>query len=302
MEIEMKKKLSDWKETLIAYGFLSPWFIGFIFFTGGPIIASFVLSLTRWDLFGSPEFIGLANYRSLFSEGSQFFSSLRVTFIYTSISVIVSVISSLFLAVLLNFKVRFISIFRFLYFIPAVMPSVAMAAIFRLMLNQEMGIINHFLSSLGVSTSPNWLNDLFWIWPTLAIVSIFTYSTGQMMMIFNSALKEVPQHLYEACDLEGANFFQRFIYVTLPSISPIILFNTVVATVNSFNTSFSVIYPLTGGGPGSETTVLSLSIYEYAFRLFDMGYASALAVILFIIVACVATIQFRISKKTVTYD
>ena len=298
----MKKKLSDWKETLIAYGFLSPWFIGFIFFTGGPIIASFVLSLTRWDLFGSPEFIGLANYRSLFSEGSQFFSSLRVTFIYTSISVIVSVISSLFLAVLLNFKVRFISIFRFLYFIPAVMPSVAMAAIFRLMLNQEMGIINHFLSSLGVSTSPNWLNDLFWIWPTLAIVSIFTYSTGQMMMIFNSALKEVPQHLYEACDLEGANFFQRFIYVTLPSISPIILFNTVVATVNSFNTSFSVIYPLTGGGPGSETTVLSLSIYEYAFRLFDMGYASALAVILFIIVACVATIQFRISKKTVTYD
>jgi multiple sugar transport system permease protein len=302
MGVKMKKKLSDWKETLVAYGFLSPWFIGFIFFTGGPIIASFVLSLTRWNLFGSPEFIGFANYRSLFSEGSQFFSSLRVTFIYTIISVTVSVISSLFLAVLLNFKLKFMGIFRFFYFVPAVMPSVAMAAIFRLMLNQEMGIINHFLSTLGVTASPNWLNDLFWIWPTLAIVSIFTYSTGQMMMIFNSALREVPQHLYEACDLEGANFFQRFRHVTLPSISPIILFNTVVATVNSFNTSFSVIYPLTGGGPGSETTVLSLSIYEYAFRLFDMGYASALAVILFIIVACVAAIQFRVSKKSVTYD
>ena len=302
MEIRMKKKLSDWKETLVAYGFLSPWFIGFLFFTGGPIIASIVLSFTRWDLFGTPEFIGLENYRSLFSEHSQFLSSLRVTFIYTFVSVIVSVTASLMLAVLLNFKVKLIGIFRFLYFVPAVMPTVAMAAIFRLMLNQEMGIINHFLFNLGISSPPNWLNDMFWIWPTLAILSIFTFSTGQMMMIFNSALKEVPQHLYEACDLEGANFLQRFRHVTLPSISPIILFNTVVATVSSFNTSFSVIYPLTGGGPGSETTVLSLSIYQYAFRMFNMGYASALAVVLFVIVAVVAAIQFKISKKTVTYD
>jgi len=298
----MKKKLSSWKETAVAYGFLSPWFIGFVFFTGGPIIASFVLSLTRWNLFGSPEFVGLTNYRFLFASGSQFYSSLRVTFIYTFVSVVVSVIASLLLAVLLNFRVKLIGIFRFFYFVPAVMPSVAMAAIFRLMLNREMGIINYFLFNLGITAPPNWLNDLFWIWPTLAILSIFTYSTGQMMMIFNSALKEVPQHLYEACDLEGANFLQRFRHVTLPSISPIILFNTVVATVNSFNTSFSVIYPLTGGGPGSETTVLSLSIYQYAFRMFDMGYASALAVILFIIVGCVAVIQFRISKRTVTYD
>jgi len=297
------KKISDWKDTLVAYGFLSPWFIGFIFFTGGPIIAAFVISLMRWDLLSSPEFIGLANYRTLFfGEHSQFWSTLRVTFIYTIISVVVTVVASLLLAVLLNFKVKLMGIFRFIYFLPAVMPTVAMAASFRLMLHNEMGIINHFLLTLGITQTPNWLNDLFWVWPTLAILSIFTFSTGQMMMIFNSALKEVPQHLYEACDLEGANFFQRFIHVTVPSISPIILFNTVVATVNSFNASFSVIYPLTGGGPGSETTVLSLSIYQYAFRIFNMGYASAMAVILFVIVAIIAAIQFRISKKTVTYD
>ena len=300
----MTKKLSDWKETLVAYGFLSPWFIGFIFFTGGPIIAAFVLSLTRWDLLGSPEFVGLDNYRTLFlGEHSQFWHTLRATFIYTILSVVVTIIASLLLAVLLNFKkIKFIGIFRFIYFIPAVMPTVAMAAIFRLMLHNEMGIINHFLQTLGVSGTPNWLNDTFWVWPTLAVLSIFTFSTGQMMMIFNAALKEVPQPLYEACDLEGANFFQRFIYVTLPGISPIILFNTVVATVNSFNASFTVIYPLTGGGPSAETTVLSLSIFQYAFRMFNMGYASAMAVILFIIVACIAAIQFRISKKTVTYD
>ena len=297
------KKISDWKDTLVAYGFLSPWFIGFVFFTGGPIIAAFIISLLRWDLLSSPEFIGLANYRTLFfGEHSQFWSTLRVTFIYTIISVVVTVVASLLLAVLLNFRVRLMGIFRFVYFLPAVMPTVAMAASFRLMLHNEMGIINHFLLRLGITQTPNWLNDLFWVWPTLAILSIFTFSTGQMMMIFNSALKEVPQHLYEACDLEGANFFQRFIHVTVPSISPIILFNTVVATVNSFNASFSVIYPLTGGGPGSETTVLSLSIYQYAFRIFNMGYASAMAVILFVIVAIIAAIQFRISKKTVTYD
>jgi len=297
----MTKKLSDWKETLVAYGFLSPWFIGFIFFTGGPIIAAFVLSLMRWDLLGSPEFIGFENFRTLFfGEHTQFWHTLRATFIYTILSVVVTIAASLFLAVLLNFKkIKLIGIFRFVYFIPAVMPTVAMAAVFRLMLHNEMGIINHFLRGFD---TPNWLNDTFWVWPTLAILSIFTFSTGQMMMIFNAALKEVPQPLYEACDLEGAYFFQRFIHVTLPGISPIILFNTVVATVNSFNASFTVIYPLTGGGPSSETTVLSLSIFQYAFRMFNMGYASAMAVILFIIVACIAAIQFKISKKTVTYD
>ena len=296
----MTKKLSDWKETLVAYGFLSPWFIGFIFFTGGPIIAAFILSLMRWDLLGSPEFIGFANFRTLFfGEHTQFWGTLRATFIYTILSVVVTIVASLLLAVLLNFKVKLMGIFRFVYFIPAVMPTVAMAAVFRLMLHNELGIINHFLRNFD---TPNWLNDTFWVWPTLAIVSIFTFSTGQMMMIFNAALKEVPQPLYEACDLEGANFFQRFIHVTLPSISPIILFNTVVATVNSFNASFTVIYPLTGGGPGAETSVLSLSIFQYAFRMFNMGYASAMAVILFIIVACIAAIQFKISKKTVTYD
>lgn len=298
----MKTRARDWKEVLSAYGFLSPWFIGFIFFTGGPIIASFVLSFTRWNLLGTPEFIGFENYIRLFASDSAFWNSLRVTLVYTAISVVVSVMSSLLMAILLNFKVKFIRFFQFCFFIPAVIPSVAMAFVFRLMLNQEMGIINYLLSLLGVSTLPNWLNDIFWVWPALAVISIFSFSTGQMMLIFNSSLKEVPQELYEACDIDGASFFQRFINVTLPSISPIILFNTVVATVNSFNTSFSIIFPLTGGGPGSETTVLSLSIYEYAFRLFDMGYASALSVMLFIIVAAVAAIQFRISKNTVHYD
>ena len=287
---------------MVAYGFLSPWFIGFVVFTGGPIIASFVLSLTRWNLLGTPDFVGLRNYVVMFTPGSGFLNSLRATFLYTAISVTVAVFSSLFLAILLNFKVKFRGFFQFCFFAPAIMPSVALAFVFQLMFNQHMGILNYFLSILGIGISPNWLNDTFWVWVSLGLVTIFTYSTGQMMLIFNAALKEVPQQLYEAADVEGANFFQRLIHITLPSISPIILFNIVVGTVNSFNTAFSIIFPLTGGGPASETMVLSLELYNSAFRMFNMGMASAVATVLFVIVAIVAAIQFRISRNVVHYD
>ncbi|MCL1988550.1 MAG: sugar ABC transporter permease [Firmicutes bacterium] len=290
------------KENLWAYGFLSPWFVGFLVFTGGPIIASFVLSLTRWNLLGTPEFVGLQNYVSMFSIGSGFVNSLRATLIYTVISVAVAIFSSLFMAVLLNFNVKFLGIFRFCFFVPAVMPSVAMAFAFQLIFHQQMGILNYGLSQIGITAAPNWLNDTFWVWPSLGIVTIFTYSTGQMMLIFSAALKEVPEQLYEACDMEGANFFQRFIHVTIPCISPIILFNVVVGTVNSFNSAFSIIFPLTDGGPANETNVLSLELYNQAFRMFNMGYASAVAVVLFLIVGAVAIVQFRISKNVVNYD
>ncbi|WP_203247639.1 carbohydrate ABC transporter permease [Sporosarcina beigongshangi] len=298
----MKKKVNGFKESLSAYGFLSPWFIGLIVFTGGPIIASFVLSLMKWNLISSPEFVGLDNFKALFDGSTDFLNSLRVTLIFTVISVVVTLFSSLFLATLLNFKIRFMGIFQFFYFIPAVMPSVVMAFVFKLMFNKELGIVNYVLSFFGIDSPPNWLNDTFYVWPTLAITCIFTYATGQMMLIFSSALKEVPQELYEASDIDGASFSQRFFHVTLPAISPIILFNLVVATVNSFNSSFTLLYPLTNGGPGAETEVLSLNIYKYAFKLFDMGYASALAIVLFAIVGVIAFLQFYLSRKSVHYN
>lgn len=296
------KHLKAWKDNLVAYGFLSPWFIGFVVFTGGPIIASMVLSFTRWNLLGTPEFIGLGNYINMFAPGSGFLSSLRSTLIYTVIAVSVSVMASLVMAILLNFKVRFRPLFQFCFFVPAVMPSVVMAFVFRLIFHQEMGILNYVLGALGLSQLPNWLHDPFWVWVSLGVVTIFTYSTGQMMLIFNSALKEVPEQLYEAGEMEGVNFLQRLWYITLPSISPIILFNVVVGTVNSFNTAFSIIFPLTGGGPGNETMVLSLELYDHAFRMFNMGYASAVGVVLFLMVGAIGLVQFSISKNTVHYD
>lgn len=288
------------KDTLTAYGFLSPWFIGFIFFTGGPILLSFLLSLTKWNLLGDPKFVGLQNYQQLFSGNSDFFTTLKITFLFTLLNVVVTVGASLFLAVLLNFKVKLIGIFQFFYFVPAVMPSVVMTSCFILMFNNQLGVVNYFLSKIGID-GPNWLGNPQLVWVVVGIASIFTFSTGQMMLIFNSSLKEVPVELYEAAHLDGANAWQRFTNVTLPSISPILLFNTVVATVNSFNGAFTLLYPLTGGGPGNATKVLSLLIYDKAFKQFDMGTASTLAFIMFIIVALVSLIQFKLSDSKVNY-
>lgn len=282
------------------YAYLMPWFIGFIFFTGGPLILSFLLSLTQWNLLGDPVFVGFDNYRTLFSANSSMMSTIKITLIYTAVNVFITIFASLGLAILLNFKVQLIGIFEILYFLPAVVPAVVMAGIFSLMFNKELGVINYLLSFVGIS-GPNWLNNSSWVWVVLGIASVFTYSTGQMMLIFNSSLKEVPIELYEAADIDGASGWQKFIKITIPSISPIILFNVVTATVNSFNTSFNLIYPLTGGGPGNATKVLSLSIYENAFHYFDMGTASTLAVVLFVIVAIVGALQFIISKDTVNY-
>ena len=296
------KGVSGIANTITAYGFLSPWFIGFFLFTGVPIVASIALSFTRWNLLGTPEFVGLQHYIAMFSPGSNFFNVLRATLIYTVIALVVSVTSSLFMAVLLNLKVKFIGFFQFCYFVPAVVPSIAMAFVFRLIFNPNIGVLNYFLSLFGVTNTPNWLMDPTFVWVALAIVTIFTYSTGQMMLIFTSAIKEVPQQLYEAADIDGANFIDRFWHVTLPSISPIILFNVVVGTVNSFNLAFAIIFPLTDGGPNRQTQVLSLEVYESAFRMFNMGHASAVAVVLFAIVAAIAAVQFRLSKNIVHYE
>ena len=289
------------KENLLAYAFLSPWIIGFVLFSGIPIIASFALSFTSWNFIESPEFVGLKNYIEMFSANSTFWNTIWATFIFTVFGVLVSLVWALFLAVLLNLKLKANSIFQFLFFIPAVMPSVAMAFVFQLMFNQEIGIINYLLSFIGIN-GPNWLVDQFWVMPTIIFTCIYTYSTGQMMLIFSASLKEVPRELYEACELDGGNGFHKFFYVTLPSISPIILFNLVMATINSLNGSFALIYPLTGGGPNEVTNVISLDIFHNAFQTFRMGYASALSVILFVLVAVISGLQFIMSKRWVHYE
>ncbi|ADQ05470.1 binding-protein-dependent transport systems inner membrane component [Caldicellulosiruptor owensensis OL] len=296
------KSNRELKENLTAYLFLLPWIIGFILFTGGPIVYAFILGFMKWDLVSKPIFVGLENFKNLLTNNQSFYNSLKVTLIYTLFAVIFTNIWALFLAILLNQKIKLIGVFQFFYFIPAVLPTVALAFVFQIMLDKEVGVVNYLLSLIGITNGPNWLMDSKWVIPTLIALSIYTYSSGQMMLIYNAALKEVPKELYEAFEIDGGNSFQRFIHVTLPSISPIILFNLVVSTIAILNNSFTFIYPLTGGGPNEVTNVLSLDIYRNAFQLFRMGYAAAEGVILFIIVALLTLAQFVLSKKWVYYE
>jgi multiple sugar transport system permease protein len=297
-----KKNKRNVRENITAYAFLSPWIIGFILFSGVPIIASFVLSLTKWDLISAPRFIGLGNFIAMFSAGSDFWNILKVTLVFTVFSIIATLTWSFFLAMLLNFKLKGIGIFRFFFFVPAVMPSIALAFAFQLLYNKEIGVINYILYLFGINNGPNWLMDNHLVIPSIIFVCLYTYTTGQMMLIFDASLKEVPKELYEACAIDGANYFQKFYYVTLSYISPVILFNLVIATINAFNGSFSIIYPLTFGGPGDASRVISLAIYDSGFKTFRMGYASALATVAFIMVVAIALLQFKLSDKFVYYE
>ena len=290
-------KAKRWSDAGAGWGFLTPWIIGFLVFSAFPIIFSFVLSLTKWNMLGTPQFVGLDNYKNLFSGDSGFAHTLGVTFVFTIINVGISIFFSLILAILLNLKVRFKGLFQFFYYVPTIMPSVVMAGCLTLMFNPQLGIINYVLKSIGVSNPPNWSGSQTYVWVLVAVASVFTFQTGQQMLVFSAALKDVPQELYEAAALDGAGAWKRFIHVTVPGIAPMMLFNVVSCTVNSFNSAFSLLYPLTGGGPGNATKVIGLLIYDKAFKSFNMGQASALAVILFIIVGVVSALQFKLMDR-----
>ena len=293
----VQKRGKGRSDAAAGWAFVSPWIIGFLLFSGFPILFSFFLSLTKWNLMGKPKFVGLANYAQLFSPGSGLGQTLLVTFIFTIINVGISILFSLILAVLLNLDVRFKGLFQFFYYVPTIMPSVVMAGCLVLMFNPQLGIVNYVLRSIGVSNPPNWTGDSTLVWLVVAYASIFTFQTGQQMLVFSAALKDVPLELYEAASLDGANAWRKFTNITIPGIAPMMLFNVVSCTVNSFNGAFTLLYPLTGGGPGNATKVLGLLIYDKAFKSFNMGQASALAMILFVIVAIIGALQFKLIDR-----
>lgn len=288
------RKRSD---AVAGWSFLSPWIIGFLVFSGFPILFSFYLSLTKWNLLGQPQFVGFKNYIDLMSGDSELGKTLLVTFIFTVINVGVSILFSLILAMLLNTNVRFKGLFQFFYYVPTIMPSVVMAGCMTLMFNPQLGVVNYVLKAIGVTNPPNWTGSTTLVWLVVGYASVFTFATGQQMLVFSAALKDVPAELYEAASLDGANGWQKFWHVTIPGIAPMMLFNVVSCTVNSFNGAFTLLYPLTGGGPGDATKVLGLLIYDKAFKSFNMGQASALAVVLFIIVALIGALQFKLMDR-----
>lgn len=297
-------KSKQLKNNLTAYAFCAPWFIGFLCFTLFPIGFMLVVSLTNRKLNGTSDFVGFSNYVNMFSS-STFWNSIKVTLSFTIIMMIVTIIWAVMMAMLLNYKQKLNGIFQFCYFLPSVIPTVALAYAFRTIFGKEAGLLNSMISMIsGENTSINWLYDSHLVYFVVFFITLFTYNTGQMMLIFRSGLNDVPRELYEACDIDGASAVRKFVNVTLPMISPIVLFNAVMGCISALNGSFALLYPLTGenGDPNRMTQVLSLLIYKEAFSNMKVGYACSLSVVLFLIAGCFGIAIFAASKRLVYYE
>ncbi|WP_270916390.1 carbohydrate ABC transporter permease [Vibrio metschnikovii] len=267
-------------------------------FTAFPFVSSFLMSFTDYDLMTAPKFVGIENYRYMLSEDDLFWKSMSVTFLYVFLTIPVKLAFALFIAFILNFKLKGIGFFRTAYYIPSILgSSIAIAVLWRALFAID-GVLNGMLDFIGIDPI-NWLGE-----PAFALFSITllrAWQFGSAMVIFLAALQNVPQSQYEAAMIDGASKWQMFLKVTVPLITPVIFFNFIMQTTQAFQ-EFTAPYVVTGGGPMKSTYLISLYIYETAFKFFDMGYGSALAWSLFIVVAIFTAISFRSSKYWVFYS
>jgi len=285
------------RESLMGYLFLSPWLLGFVIFLAGPMIASLYLSFTQYKVIQAPSWIGFANYQRMFTD-ELFYHSLRVTVVYTAISVPLGIAAALGVAVLLNQKIIASGLFRTIFYLPSIISGVAVAIVFAWIFNFRFGILNYLLSLVGIP-GPNWLGSPRWaLW---AFVLMSLWGIGGNVVIFLAALQGVPQSLYEAAEIDGAGSWQRFWKITLPMISPALLFVFIMGVIGTFQT-FTQSYIMTGGGPANATLFYLLYLYKNAFNWFEMGYASALAWVLFLIIMVCTLILLRSSTLWVHYE
>ena len=285
-------------EERIALLFLSPWLIGFLVFTAFPIVASMFISLTEYPILKSPEFVGIRNYTHMITGDPLFWQSLKVTTIYTLAIVPLQLVTAYALAILLNQTVHGLSVFRTVFFLPAVTPAVATALMWMWVFHPEIGLANSALAAIGVE-GPKWLASTEWALPTFIIISLWGIGGG--MVIYLAGLQSVPTSLYEAAELDGAGAWARFIHVTLPMTSPVILFVTVTSMIGSFQV-FTAAFVMTDGGPVNSTLFFVLHLYNYGWRFLKMGYASALAWVLFVIILGLTLFLLRMSGRLVYYE
>lgn len=283
---------------LEPYLFVLPVIVGVVIVTGGAIVASFALGFTRWDLLTAPEFIGAQNYSEAFSS-DLFGKVLLNTFTYVLLSTPISIACSLALALLVNRRLRGITAFRTMFFFPVVTSMVAVAVVWSWLYNPEFGLLNFVLrEGFGVE-GPGWLSSTSWAMPAIAIMSVWK-GVGYNMLIFLAGLQAVPQTLHEAAMIDGAGPARRFFSITLPMLSPTTFFVIVITLIGSLQI-FEQTYTMTQGGPANATLTLSYYIFQNAFQYFRMGYATAMAYILFAITLGVTIAQFSLQKRWVFY-
>jgi multiple sugar transport system permease protein len=287
------------RENVLGYLWISPWLIGFAIFILGPMLASVGFSFTNYRIINESRWIGLENYSYAFTEDDLFWPSLAITFYYMLVSVPLGLLGSLLLALLLNQRLRGESIFRAFYFLPSLTPAAAAAILWVWILHPEAGLVNYLLSLVGIP-GPTWLGSTKWALPSIIMITLWTGIGGGRMIIFLASLQSVPQELYEAAEIDGAGSWAKFRSITMPMISPALFFNLILGIIGALQV-FTTAYITTRGGPGRATWFFALHIYTNAFEYFDMGYASALAIVLFVILLVFTVIQLRLSDRWVYY-
>ncbi|OQB20722.1 MAG: Lactose transport system permease protein LacF [candidate division BRC1 bacterium ADurb.Bin183] len=289
-----------------GYLFISPWLLGFILFALGPMLASLYLSFCNYDLLSPPKWTGLRNLSQLFSD-PLFLRSLWNTLYYSAFTVPLSLFFSLLLALMLNLKIRGCNFFRAVYYLPALASGVAISLMWRWIFNPEQGLLNSFLAFWGIK-GPDWLTSPTWAMPAIIIMSVWG-ALGGPMLIYLAGLQNIPEQLYEAAAIDGANRFHRFYHVTMPMLSPSIFFNLIMAIIGSFQV-FTNVFVMTSntaasiepGGPANATMVYVLYLYQTGFRYLTMGKASAMAWILFMIIMAITFWNYRMSRRWVHYE
>jgi multiple sugar transport system permease protein len=278
-----------------SYLFILPNLVGVLLFLAFPVVFAFYMSFTEWDVLTSPEWVGLRNYIDLFKNDDLFWISLRNSAYYVLLSVPASIVIGLGLAVAMNQAIRGIAIFRTMMYIPVLTSAVAVATIWRWIFNSDVGLLNAILDKLGLPSTIGWLTDPNIAMISLAIMSIWK-SVGYFAVILFAALQGVPRTLHEAAALDGAGSWRRFLNITIPMIAPALLFVTVVAVIGSFQVFDQVYLISPNGGPGTSTYVYNLHLYNNAFTFFKMGYASAMAYIMFAILFVITYLQLRVGR------
>jgi len=277
--------------------FVSPWIIGFCVFIAYPFVCSIYYSFCYYSGLDSPHFIGLLNYKNLFTD-PVFWKSLWNTFYYVGFAIPLGFLVTFPLAVLLNTKVRGRAFFRAIFYIPSLVPIVAGAILWAWIFNGKFGLLNDFLITIGVPNPPNWLADPAYAKAAIIIMSL--WGLGNAVVIYLAGLQDVPASLYEAAEIDGANWFDKMIHITLPMLSPVVMFNVVMGIITAFQI-FAQPYIMTQGGPQRATTFYTLYLYQLAFEDFRMGYASAMAWILLLIILGLTLLVIKAMTSRVYY-
>ncbi|GIW61091.1 MAG: sugar ABC transporter permease [Patescibacteria group bacterium] len=288
------------REIVLGYLYISPWLLGYLALTLGPLLVSFYLSFTHYSIITPPRFIGIENYVRAFTQDTLFWRSIGNTLYFVTISVPLSITISLFLALLLDQGLSGSKLFRTLFFLPTITPVVASVLLWKWLFQPDFGILNYLLSLIGIQ-GPRWLASPEWVKPSLIIIHLWGTVGGSQMLIFLAGLQSIPSDLYEAAAIDGASGRKRLLYITLPLLTPSIFLNLILGIIAGFRV-FTLAYIATEGGPAYSSLFYVLYLFFNAFKFMNMGYASAMAWILFIAVLALTAFQFRMSRRWVYYE